>query len=582
MRKNYLKALLLGAVVTASAGTFVSCNYDDDIDELKNRITVVEGLITELKAAVENGLSITSATQTDGVWTLVLSDGSKIVCGGGAGGGSVTVVENADNIVITVDGKEYTLPKGAAAASLIYRPKFVDGKEMIADMKSIPVSFLISGDVFDASKITEAAIVDAYALTTRAASSLFEVVEGSATVNENVVTVSIKAGESAEASKTYNVNVRIKVGSKEYISNYFQIEMGDAFSYDNAAPQDQIDAFAAADGMNATVDADGAAKLLVFADELPTMSGEVDFAKYFKGLPEGAKFIIGAQATEEGSKAFDALRNSMGADGKFKWAQRPGTAFPDGFRVTIQNKESQTIGKADFKYTDPLAAVDFYNNGLPGNFEAEYGGRDFVGLQMGKQTIDVQEAFNNYAEKIPIRHGGSDDWFAAWAKYSIKDANGNELIFNDGTELKASEDVLKLVTVSRGICWFFRGLTVNVPENIFPEGWVGPDGKTYSAGEGAGFDQWRGDHNEYASKSAADFYGDWSKFGFSIDEKTGKFSTDDTYTGWCSRIAFSAMFEYDYGVKPLCGNGTDQLGMLFFNRRLAPEGTTIPADRIFQ
>ena len=45
MKRNYLKTLLLGALVTASAGTFVSCNYDDDIDALNNRVTVVEGQI---------------------------------------------------------------------------------------------------------------------------------------------------------------------------------------------------------------------------------------------------------------------------------------------------------------------------------------------------------------------------------------------------------------------------------------------------------------------------------------------------------------------------------------------------------
>lgn len=576
MKRNYLKTLLFGALVTASAGTFVSCNYDDDIDELNNRVTVVEGLIGELKTAIASGASVTDVTTDEkGVKTIVLSNGSSITLSAG-----VKITENDDNVVINVEGVDYVLPKGAAAASLIYRPVYDDGKEIINDMRPIQVSFLISGDVFDASKITEAAIVDAYALTTRAAADLLEIVEGSATVNENVVTVSIKACEALEAGKTYNANVRIKVGNKEYISNYFQVQVGDGFIYDNAAPQDQIDAFAAADGISATVGEDGATKLIVFGDELASMEGEVDFAKYFKGLPEGARFLIGTQVSNEGKQAFDALRNSMGRDGKFAWAQRPGTAFPNGFRVTVQNKDGQTVGKADFKYTDPLAAIDFYDNGLPGNFEAEMGGNDFIALQFGAQTVDIQKAFMNYTEQIPMRHSG-DAWFEAWAKYKILDADGNPLIMNDGSVLAATDAAKKYATMSRGIVWFFRGLMINVPGNIFPDGWTDPNGGKHDPNEGAGFDQWRGDHNEYASKSAADFYGDWLKFGISIDEKNGKFSTGENYTGWGMRVAFSAMFEYNYGVKPLCGKGTDQLGMLFFNRRLAPEGTTIPADIIF-
>lgn len=575
MKRNYLKTLLFGALVTASAGTFVSCNYDDDIDALNNRVTVVEGLIGELKTAIAAGASVTDVTTNEkGEKVIVLSNGQSITLSAG-----VKITDNADNVVINVEGKDYVLPKGAAAASLIYRPVYSDGKEIINDMRPILVSFLISGDVFDASKITEATIVDAYALTTRAAADLLEVVEGSAKVEGNVVTVSIKACDALEAGKTYNANVRIKVGSKEYISNYFQVQVGDGFIYDNAAPQDQIDAFAAADGMNATVGEDGATKLIVFNDELASMEGEVDFAKYFKGLPEGAKFLIGTQTSDEGKQAFDALRNSMGRDGKFSWKQRPGTAFPNGFRVTVQNKDGQTIGKADFKYTDPLAAIDFYDNGLPGNFEAEMGGNDFVALQLGAQTVDIQKAFMNYTEQIPMRHTG-DAWFEAWAKYKILDADGNPLIMNDGSVLAATDVAKKYTTMSRGIVWFYRGLTVNVPSDRFPEGWDDPNGGHHDPGEGAGLDWWGGQPWDYMNGAEA-FYAPIAKYGFTIDEKNGRFTTGENYTGWGMRVSFCAFFEYDYGIKAMCAKGADQFGMLFFNRRLAPEGTTIPADIIF-
>ena len=45
MRKKYLSALLFGALLFASAGTFTSCkDYDDDIDNLQQQI---DGLATK-------------------------------------------------------------------------------------------------------------------------------------------------------------------------------------------------------------------------------------------------------------------------------------------------------------------------------------------------------------------------------------------------------------------------------------------------------------------------------------------------------------------------------------------------------
>lgn len=566
MKKHYLKSLLFGALITASAGTFVSCNYDDDIDDLKNRVTVVEGLITELKTAQANGLSITEATEDNGVWTLLLNNGSRIVCGGGgAGGSSVTVTENADNFVITVDGKEYTLPKGAAAASLIYRPVYNDGKEIINDMKSIPVSFLISGDVFEASQVTEATIVDAYALTTRAASSLFELVDGSVSVNGNVVTVSIKAGESAQGGNTYNANVRIKVGSKEYISNYFQIEMGAGFVYDNAAPQEQVDAFAAADGMNATVGEDGASKLIIFADELATMEGEVDFTKYFKGLPDGAKFIIGSQATEEGNKAFDALRNSMGADGKFNWAQRPGTAFPNGFRITVQNKDGQTVGKADFKYSDPVQALGLDWVGV---FAPEKGGhieilggdkQPFTWLEAGAHDIDLAKLFTagmGDDSSISPQHDGGRFINQQWPNYEV-----DGFVFYDGERWVLGDAGKKYSQASKGIWWTSHQISLgasnrrNDPNRPADEG--SNDNIPYCGSNCGGELIWDGIPGEARTY-----------FGVDLKEN-GHLVTTANYKGWNMRIGIWIKYEYLYGEIELGGGA---LVWAWVNRRACPEG----------
>ena len=138
MKKQFFRALLCGAVVL-SAGTFVSC--DNQYEELESRVTVLEGYISNLKdqlgKALMTGASITSATQdAKGNWTIVLSDGNKIIInaatGGSAGGGSSVTVEQGEGyFTITVDGESYTIPTGASVNSFVYVPEYVDGKVIL-------------------------------------------------------------------------------------------------------------------------------------------------------------------------------------------------------------------------------------------------------------------------------------------------------------------------------------------------------------------------------------------------------------------------------------------------------------------
>ena len=54
MRKKYLSALLFGALLFASAGTFTSCkDYDDDINNLSQRIDQVASDLNDLKTKVD-------------------------------------------------------------------------------------------------------------------------------------------------------------------------------------------------------------------------------------------------------------------------------------------------------------------------------------------------------------------------------------------------------------------------------------------------------------------------------------------------------------------------------------------------
>ena len=65
MRKKYLSALLFGALLLASAGTFTSCkDYDDDISNLQEQIDENEASLTEKLAAVESSISSLQSAQS--------------------------------------------------------------------------------------------------------------------------------------------------------------------------------------------------------------------------------------------------------------------------------------------------------------------------------------------------------------------------------------------------------------------------------------------------------------------------------------------------------------------------------------
>ena len=65
MRKKYLSALLFGALLFASAGTFTSCkDYDDDIDGLRTELTELKNAVSELQSAVDNGDYVTNVEKS--------------------------------------------------------------------------------------------------------------------------------------------------------------------------------------------------------------------------------------------------------------------------------------------------------------------------------------------------------------------------------------------------------------------------------------------------------------------------------------------------------------------------------------
>ena len=78
MRKKYLSALLFGALLFASAGTFTSCkDYDDDISNLQSQIDTNTADIKALQEKINNGMWVTSVTSIDGGFTIAFSDGTS-------------------------------------------------------------------------------------------------------------------------------------------------------------------------------------------------------------------------------------------------------------------------------------------------------------------------------------------------------------------------------------------------------------------------------------------------------------------------------------------------------------------------
>lgn len=577
MNKRFFNALLCGAMVL-STGTFISCN-DDDIDDLKSRVSVVETAISEIEAelatALKTGASIVKVEENAGTYTLTLSDNKKIVIQPGGGNIAITVTDT--EAIITVNGTSYTLPLGAKVSSLIYSPETIDGTVEIGNegttVKFLPRPALAS---IDGAEFT---IAESHVLTRAADGEQFKV-NGAAQLEGGFIVVPIKALGEAEAGKTYAVSLQMRFGGTVIGSNYFNVRVADDFS---AIAEDLGGVTIAAEYAPKDL-ADGFKEMTI--DGLALL-GDLNFKSLFSELPEGAEFAVAGNSKQPDGKAQEKqelLSKSLAKDGTWKFSERPGTSFNDnadrpGFLVNVVANDV-VKAKIYVVIKDELADVDFTANGLEGIYEAEWGGREKA-MPLGAQTLNFPKVLTKYEEELPIIHNGKDGFFPNWANYSIK-LGDEDLIFNNGATLEMGDLAKKYAAGSRGLYYFFRGFAIYVPESICTEGkYTGTDGKVYSGGEGYGYDSWMGQYTDYITDPVG-FYNNIKEWGFgdfTMDEKTGDFHFPESYTGYGLRIAFDGGYEYAYGVKPIHGKGQDQLGMLFINRRVAPEGTTMPTPK---
>ena len=129
MRKKYLSALLFGALLFASAGTFTSCkDYDDDIQTLTERVDAVETLVDNLQSQIQSGAVITDVTNTENGVTVTLSNGNSFTLTNGQDGTPGSVVEIGDNGNWFINGEDTGKPSqgasgtGADAPTIYYVP----------------------------------------------------------------------------------------------------------------------------------------------------------------------------------------------------------------------------------------------------------------------------------------------------------------------------------------------------------------------------------------------------------------------------------------------------------------------------
>ena len=320
MNKRFFNALLLGAVVL-STGTFVSCD-NDDVDDLKSRVSVIEVAIddikTQLSKALMTGASITKVDESNGTYTLTLSDGQKIVIK--PGGGNISIVVTDTEAIITIEGEEYILPLGSLVNSLIYSPETIDGIVEIGNTATT-VNFLARPALksLDGAEFT---IAESHVLTRAADGEQFKV-SGDVTLEGDFIKVPIKALGEAEAGKTYAVSLQLNLKGTIIGSNYFTVKVSDDFSS------------IAEDLGGVTIKADYNPQDLADGFKEMTINGldllkDLNFKDLFSELPERAEFAIAAASKQPGGKAqekIEMLKSSLKADGTWKFSESPGTSF---------------------------------------------------------------------------------------------------------------------------------------------------------------------------------------------------------------------------------------------------------------
>ncbi len=164
MRKKYLSALLFGALLFASAGTFTSCkDYDDDINGLRTEITDLKSAIDELQAKIGDGKFVTNVAANGQGLTITWNDNSSTTIenvineatGETEAGDVITFDEATGEILINGEGSGYYAAKNAETGEV--KVPYVntdgalvlineEGEEVVTNILTAPVTAITNND----------------------------------------------------------------------------------------------------------------------------------------------------------------------------------------------------------------------------------------------------------------------------------------------------------------------------------------------------------------------------------------------------------------------------------------------------
>ena len=107
MNKKFLSAILFGALMVSSTGTFVSSkDYDDDIDAINKELTDLKSKLSDLESKVNaGGAYVTKIESVDGGFKVSVSDGTSynLTVASAAPGSKVVIDDKTGEI--SIDGK---------------------------------------------------------------------------------------------------------------------------------------------------------------------------------------------------------------------------------------------------------------------------------------------------------------------------------------------------------------------------------------------------------------------------------------------------------------------------------------------